>query len=93
MPCANILFTPSYKKDGKSVYWHIRITNKITHNETPETLSHSAQSDPFFLYLLDRCRHFLSIRAGICHSTYDYPLCPATRFGRKSGMQAYVGTI
>lgn len=23
----------------------------------------------------------------------DYPLCPATRFGRKSGMQAYVGTI
>ena len=89
MPCANILFTPSYKKDGKSVYWHIRITNKITHNETPETLSHSAQSDPFFLYLLDRCRHFLSIRAGICHSTYDYPLCPATRFGRKSGMQAY----
>lgn len=48
MPCANILFTPSYKKDGKSVYWHIRITNKITHNETPETLSHSAQSDPFF---------------------------------------------
>ena len=37
----------------------------------------------FFLYLLDRCRHFLSIRAGICHSTYDYPLCPATRFGRK----------
>ena len=25
--------------------------------------------------------------------TYDYPLCPATRFGRKSGMQAYVGTI
>lgn len=61
MPCANILFTPSYKKDGKSVYWHIRITNKITHNETPETLSHSAQSDPFFLYLLDRCRHFLSI--------------------------------
>lgn len=46
-----------------------------------------------FLYLLDRCRHFLSIRAGICHSTYDYPLCPATRFGRKSGMQAYVGTI
>ena len=45
MPCANILFTPSYKKDGKSVYWHIRITNKITHNETPETLSHSAQSD------------------------------------------------
>ena len=83
MPCANILFTPSYKKDGKSVYWHIRITNKITHNETPETLSHSAQSDPFFLYLLDRCRHFLSIRAGICHSTYDYPLCPATRFGRK----------
>lgn len=36
------------QKDGKSVYWHIRITNKITHNETPETLSHSAQSDPFF---------------------------------------------
>ena len=29
MPCANILFTPSYKKDGKSVYWHIRILRNL----------------------------------------------------------------